>query len=285
VTAARLEGIAGITFDFGNTLVRVDRASLHSVVAATAATLVREGSISDASAFLDAWAAERDRQFRLQVPQLLEVDLSERVRHVFAGLRGAVIPASDAEPWDEPAVTARVDAAEVAFAVETYSQAFVDTMTPLPSAEPTLRAAHAAGFRLGVLSNWPLAVTVDRYVEAQGWSDLFRAIVVSQRVGVIKPHRGIFAAAEAAMGLGAGELLHVGDDWAADVVGAREAGWRVAYLRGHQGETPLPTSSRHDGNGSASTEPDLELDSLTELLPRLVPPALAASPERATATP
>lgn len=260
-----LTGVAGITFDFGNTLVRVDRASLRGVVTATADVLAAHGVIGDPAAFLAAWVTERDRQFRLQVPRLLEVDLAERVRHVLAGLRGGAIPASDDEPWDEEAVGGLVRADEIDLAVETYSRGFVAAMPPLPDAEPTLRAAHARGLRLGVLSNWPLARTIDRYLEAHGWRPLFDAVVVSQRVGVIKPHPAIFAAASEAMRLHPDALLHVGDDWAADVVGARGAGWRVAYLRGHQGDTPLPTSSRDDP-GIAAASADIEIDRLTELL-------------------
>jgi HAD superfamily hydrolase (TIGR01509 family) len=263
VTEAPLE-VSGITFDFGNTLVRVDRAGLRSVVGTTAAALVARGAVSDEPTFLAAWVVERDRQFRLQVPRLLEVDLAERVRHVLAGMRGGAIPATDADAWNEGAVAAVVDPDEVELAVETYSEAFVATMAPLPDAEPTLRAAHRAGYRLGILSNWPLARTIDRYVEAHGWSDLLGAVVVSQRVGVIKPHPRIFAAAAAALDLPPDRLLHVGDDWAADVVGAARAGWRVAYLRGRQADTPLPTSSR-DG----TVVPDMELESLAGLLPRL----------------
>jgi FMN phosphatase YigB (HAD superfamily) len=59
----------------------------------------------------------------------------------------------------------------------------------------------------------------------------------------------------------------VGDDWAADVVGAHDAGWRAAYLRDHQADTPLPTSSR-----TAGVIPDLELDRLADL------PSLIADP-------
>lgn len=263
MTAARL-AVQGITFDFGNTLVRVDHAGLRAVVTTTAERLLDRGSIADVETFLAAWAVERDRQFRLQVPRLLEVALDERCRHVFAGLRGARVPGGDAEPWDEEEVAARSTGEEVAWAVGMYSDAFVATMAPLRDAEPTLREAAARGFRLGVVSNWPHAPTIDRYVEASGWSPFLSAVVVSQRVGVIKPHPMIFGAAAEQLGLAPGALLHVGDDWAADVVGARGAGWRAAYLRGHQGDTPLPTSER-DG----SVEPDLELDRLAELLPSL----------------
>jgi FMN phosphatase YigB (HAD superfamily) len=71
------------------------------------------------------------------------------------------------------------------------------------------------------------------------------------------------------------DILHVGDDWAADVVGARGAGWRVAYLRNRQDDTPLPTSARGDSRGEQVTTADLEIDELSELAPHL---RLAASP-------
>ena len=256
--------VSGITFDFGNTLVRVDRAGFGVVLDTTATRLRTRGAIDDAAAFLAEWAVERDRQFRLQVPRLQEVDLHERFVHVLARLRGAHVPRDDEELWDEVDAAARSDPEEVDWAVHVYSDAFVAAMAPLPDAEPTLDEAHRRGFRLGVISNWPYAPTIDRYVEEHGWAGYLRAVVVSQRVGVVKPHPAIFGAAAEQLAVAPGRLLHVGDDWAADVVGGHDAGWRVAYLRGHQGDTPLPTSSR-DG----TVTPDLELDRLAEL-PALV---------------
>jgi FMN phosphatase YigB (HAD superfamily) len=96
---------------------------------------------------------------------------------------------------------------------------------------------------------------------------------VSQRVGMIKPHPEIFRAAEEALGVGAGAngrmpILHVGDDWVADVVGASSAGWFTAYLRGRQIDTPLPTSEPGDGAeipGAESITADFEIDELRDL--------------------
>ena len=112
-----------------------------------------------------------------------------------------------------------------------------------------------------MLSNWPLATTIDRYVEAAGWSPYLRAVVVSQRVGTIKPYPAIFAAARDALGQPEpGEILHVGDDWAADVVGAKRAGWLAAYLRVRPIDSPLPGSDR-----DATVVADVELDAIDEL--------------------
>jgi putative hydrolase of the HAD superfamily len=88
-------------------------------------------------------------------------------------------------------------------------------------------------------------------------------VIVSERVGTIKPHPAIFRAAEAALGMAATDgpaILHVGDDWAADVVGAKGAGWRAAYLRRRPDDSPLPASEPGDG-----VVADLELDTIDQL--------------------
>jgi putative hydrolase of the HAD superfamily len=102
---------------------------------------------------------------------------------------------------------------------------------------------------------------------------------VSQRVGTIKPHPAIFAATRRALGdVDPAAILHVGDDWAADVAGAAAAGWRTAWLSDGPADTPLPTSERDH-----RIRPDLELSSLAELEGRLADaPARDRSAGRAT---
>jgi putative hydrolase of the HAD superfamily len=203
------------------------------------------------------------------VPSFREVDVGQRAVRVLARVRGMDPPPADAR-WDDLAAAALVQPEEVDAVVDAYSDAFVRRMRPVADASETLRILAERGFAVAILSNWPLAVTVDRFAEAQGWMPFLRAVVVSQRVGTIKPHPVIFAAAEAALGIGMDadgrrSILHVGDDWAADVVGAARAGWRTAYLRGRQHDTPLPTSAREGAHGDEAVAPDLEVDELAEL--------------------
>jgi putative hydrolase of the HAD superfamily len=213
------------------------------------------------SAFLAIWAEERERQFREDVPQFREVDLEARVRRVLARLRG-MSPPPPGVPWDDAAAAARSAPDELAFAVEVYSRSFIDALPPPPGVGPLLDRL-ARRWRVAIVSNWPLAATIDRYVTTAGWSPAISAVVVSQRVGAIKPDLRIFRAAESALGLDGPDrarILHVGDDWAADVVGARGAGWRTAYLAARPEDSPLP-SSVADGSVVA----DLEVSSLDEL--------------------
>src|SRR5206468_1817617 len=89
-----------VTYDFGNTLVRVDRAGSRAVAFATARALVRERVIEEPGPFLETWAEERDRQFREDVPLGREVDVSQRVVRSLARLRGVEAPGADV-PWDD----------------------------------------------------------------------------------------------------------------------------------------------------------------------------------------
>lgn len=251
--------IETITFDFGNTLVPVTGAGLRGVVGATADAVADRLGPFDRDTVLVAWAEERDRQFREELPRFREVDLAERIVRVLARMRGMEPPPAH-EPWNQAAAARLSTPAEVAWAVEVYSRAFVDSLPPRPQVGELL-ARLARRYRLGILSNWPLAATIDRYAEAAGWTPHLAAIVVSQRVGAIKPHPAIFAAARAALGEPPAErILHVGDDWVADVVGARTAGWRAAYLTGRPHDSPLPASARDD-----ALTPDLEIQGLDEL--------------------
>jgi FMN phosphatase YigB (HAD superfamily) len=260
--------LVAITFDFGNTLVPVDRAALEAVVASLADAVAARLGV-DREAFLAAWGEERARQFREEVPRFRETDLAVRFRRVLARLRGMAPPAPG-DRWDDAAAAARSTAAEVDLGLAVYSGAFVAAIPPDP-AVGALLARLARRYRLGILSNWPLAIAIDRYADAAGWTPHLAATVVSERVGTIKPHAAIFRAAEAALAqvgappLASETILHVGDDWAADVLGAHAAGWRTGYLRVRPADSPLPGSEPDDG-----AEPDLVIDRLADLEDALV---------------
>ena len=251
--------VRGVTLDFGNTLVPVDRAGLARVVATTAVAVVERSGLGDPAAFVTAWDEERERQFRDALPAFREVDIAERVVRVVARLRGMPAP-GPAGRWDDAAAAARVEPEEVAFATATYSAAFVDAMPADPLAASLLRRLAASGRALGILSNWPLGATIDRYADVAGWRPWLSAIVVSQRVGTVKPQPAIFRHAAAALGLDPASLLHVGDDWAADVVGAKRAGWYAAHLLGRPADSPLPGSVPTD-----EVTADLRIRGLGEL--------------------
>ena len=251
--------ITTITLDFGNTLVPVSGPALRGVIAATARTVAARLGPFDANDVAAIWAEERDRQFREEVPHFRETDMDVRAVRVLARLRGMPPPPREAA-WDDTAAATCSDPEEVALVLAAYSDDFIASMPPMPGAA-ALIARLAEHHAVAILSNWPLASTIDRYAEVHGWAPHLSAIVVSQRVGTIKPHPAIFAAARAALGdPDPAAILHVGDDWAADIEGAKAVGWRAAWLTSRPLDSPLPGSQR-----TASVTPDLELASLADL--------------------
>jgi FMN phosphatase YigB (HAD superfamily) len=108
---------------------------------------------------------------------------------------------------------------------------------------------------------------VDRFLEAAGWRRHLAAVVVSQRVGAVKPWPAIFEAAAAELGLESSpRILHVGDDLGADVVGAHGVGWRAAWVRIKPEDSPLPVAPP-----APDAAPDLTIDSVLELENALLP--------------
>ena len=95
---------------------------------------------------------------------------------------------------------------------------------------PTLQRLRDAGFKLAIVSNWesPLDPLTERF----GIAKYFDAVVASHdvRVRSEKPDPHIFSYALAAVGVSAEEVVHVGDTYEADIVGAENVGIRPILL-------------------------------------------------------
>ncbi len=260
-----MDGIHAITFDFGNTLVPFPAAPMASVVALTAEAAA--GLVGCTSAeFVSVWSEERLRQFAEDVPEGREADMDVRVARVLARLRGRKAP-PPGERWDDAAAGSYCEPHEVEWILEKYAGAFVG-ITFVPPGVGAMLERLSRERPLAVLSNWPLALAVDRFLEAAGWRRHLAAVVVSQRVGAIKPWPAIFEAAAAELGMSSGPgILHVGDDLGADIVGAHGVGWRAAWVRIKPEDSPLPVAAP-----ASNAAPDLTIDSVLELENALIPP-------------
>lgn len=104
-------------------------------------------------------------------------------------------------------------------------------------AAPTLAGLRRRGLRLAVVSNWD--VSLPGVLRAVGLGDAVDAVLTSAQVGAAKPSPAVFAAALAAVGVGAAEAVHVGDSPDHDVAGAAASGLRAILLR-RGGRAPGP---------------------------------------------
>jgi putative hydrolase of the HAD superfamily len=105
----------------------------------------------------------------------------------------------------------------------------------LPGSPEALRALHATGVKLAIVSNSDGTVE-ERLAEnaicqvGEGPGVPVSIVVDSAVVGVAKPDPGIFRFALDAAGVAPEATLYVGDTVGADVVGARAAGLRPIHL-------------------------------------------------------
>jgi HAD superfamily hydrolase (TIGR01549 family) len=254
---ALIDGLLAVTFDFGNTLVPFPAASMSEVVRLTAETAA--GIVGcRPEEFVRVWAEERQRQLDENVPEGRDADMDVRVVRVIARLRG--VPSPGPDRWEDASIAAACEPGELSAILNAYARAFV-AKTPVPRGIEPMLARLAGRYRLAVLSNWPLAIAVERYLDAAGWSPHLTATVISHRVGAIKPRPLIFEAAARALGVESGPaILHVGDDPGADIVGAHAVGWRAAWVRIKPEVSPLPFAVP-----TANSQPDLIVDNVLDI--------------------
>ncbi len=95
----------------------------------------------------------------------------------------------------------------------------------------TLERLRAAGYRLGVISNW----NENLPNELSRWNldSYFEFVIVSSLVGVAKPSPEIFRMGLSQAGCQPHEALYVGDNVTDDCEGARSAGLDVALIHRH----------------------------------------------------
>lgn len=98
---------------------------------------------------------------------------------------------------------------------------------------------------------YKLAVISNNFGNTRGWCDeygltpLLEAIIDSTVLGIAKPDARIFEAALSELGVVPAHAIYVGDSYAADMVGGKNAGLWTAWLVGDQTKT-RPDSSMAD---------------------------------------
>jgi putative hydrolase of the HAD superfamily len=97
-----------------------------------------------------------------------------------------------------------------------------------PDVMPTLHAMRSQGLKLAIVSNWDESLI--SHTDELGLTPIFDTIVGSLAVGYEKPHKRIFEIALERLALAPEQVIHVGDMYVSDVVGARRAGIRPVLL-------------------------------------------------------
>ena len=233
--------IRAIVFDYGNTLVPFGRAQVdefdHRLGDAVEA---RYGAL-DRDRYNARRDADRMAPYAGDPPAYREGDPVEMTAALIRSLYGF-----EPDPGDLDAF------------LEVRRAAFVAVVEAEPTVA-TLLATLRVRFVLGLLSNYPDGVAIRRSLDKVRLTPSFDSVVVSGDLGLVKPHPDTFAASLRELGIGPEEALFVGDNWLADVQGAKRAGMRVVHFTRW---APPEHFDRHPGDAA----PEATISRLEELL-------------------
>jgi len=243
-TAARYRGVL---FDLFGTLVRFDAERLPLLDMGTERVRTTVGGLghvleewlpgASAPAFLRTLQSVSEEMARARAVDHVELPSRERFRRVLARL------GCDHERLPEAA--AHLARAHMALIAEA---------TVFPSEHAALLKDLHRCLRLGVVSNFDDTGTAHEILARHGITPYLKVVVISEGMGLRKPHPALVRAGLRGLGLDAGEVLFVGDTYAEDVVAACAAGVDAAWI-----------DARHDGPPGDETPPAYVVRRLPEV--------------------
>jgi FMN phosphatase YigB (HAD superfamily) len=130
---------------------------------------------------------------------------------------------------EQVGVTAGVAAAVAPALSRAHMRAIVET-TRFPEAHAAVLAWAARRGPVGVVTNFDDTATAYQILERHGVLARVQTVVVSEAVGLRKPHPALVTLALRDLGLAPAEALMVGDDVVDDVGAARGAGVDAAWI-------------------------------------------------------
>lgn len=129
----------------------------------------------------------------------------------------------------------------------------------IPSHHAPLLDVLRGSVRTGLCSNFSHSETAQEILDASRFTERLDAVVVSDALGLRKPHPRIFEAVMSRLEVGPDEVLHVGDSLRADVGGAAALGIRTAWVT-RRIRDPEVRLAEHTG-----AKPDHAIADLAEL--------------------
>jgi putative hydrolase of the HAD superfamily len=103
-----------------------------------------------------------------------------------------------------------------------------DHWRPYPEVPDTLKALRSLGFHLVMLSNWDRRLL--QTLADLGLATFFTKIYISTLIGSSKPDPRAFQYGVKELGIPPRQILHIGDSWEEDILGAQRAGIRAIWL-------------------------------------------------------
>ncbi|MFH1231295.1 MAG: HAD family hydrolase [Planctomycetota bacterium] len=232
-----LNNVKAIVFDLGNTLIEFGPRQIKYHNAAMEQTFLRMFGTCD----LERLTAIRDKQITApDENHFKENDLRTISIELVQGLYNIT-------PSEE----------QINILLNARYNTFLDVVE-LPDNILTLLKNLSQHYRIALISNYPCGKSIRDALGKIGLLDKFEAIVVSGEVGYVKPHPYPFEAMLNLLKLNARQCIYVGDNWLADIQGAKRIEMQAIYTTQY---APYGKITPSDGD----YQPDARISHIEEL--------------------
>lgn len=232
--------LRAVVFDYGNTIIEFGAPQIARLDAALTRGLARHYREPDEEKVAAIRFRNRMAPFQGTPPEYRENDLQVITTELIRELYG-----------EEPRNGVVEDLIRV------RHEAFLSVLETPEYVFPLLERLGES-YRLALLSNYPSGRSIRDGLEKTGLAPYFESVVVSGDIGFCKPHPITFETVLRELGLPPEETVYVGDNWLADVQGAKQAGMWMIHTR--QWEPPEPFAAQPN-----DFQPDAVIHHFTEL--------------------
>ena len=197
-------------------------------------SLEMDGILADWSLFRSHYERVRRMEKERSKLTLEEYDMCKGISDVLSFFKYEIPPESEV----------------ITRAVNAYMDIYINSLKINVSAYDILKRLTVE-YELGLVTNFAYPPGACRILDRFSLKSFFRVIVISGEVGWKKPSQQIFSIALSRLNANPEETLFVGDDYEADIVGAKRLGMRTVFL----GKEPLNNE-----------DIDITIESLDQLL-------------------
>ncbi len=232
--------VKAVVFDYGNTLIRFAEEEWTAYGESLAQALSAIYGPLDMDEFWDIRRNSRLAPYAADNPEHRENDLGEITVTLVEALYGK----TPTEP-------------ELKRVLEARYESFVNAVEVEPDVAGILSVLRER-YAFALLSNYPDGAAIRGSLQKTGLAPFFGPVVVSGDVGYCKPHPILFAMVLEQLGLRAAEAVFVGDNWLADIQGAKRVGMQAIQIaRWRSGDQVNPKPGDH--------QPDARIEHLSAL--------------------
>ncbi|MFQ5484616.1 MAG: HAD family hydrolase [Desulfobacterales bacterium] len=204
--------IKAIGFDLFNTLITAEPIALNEAMSRLVSSLQKSGLVLKPESFEKAYAEAAVKFIEKARRNGIET-------HNRFWISEALSRGDQNIPPDDHRVTEAVDA---------YFSAFYPRCHLIPGSKEMLCRLKKT-YLLGLLSNFTHAPAARKIVQQAGLTGFFHVVLISGELGYRKPHPATFDRLAEQLNVKKDQILYVGDDPEADVIGARQAGLQPVW--------------------------------------------------------